>query len=172
VTAIFLHAGLLHFAFNSFMLIQLGPLVEQIYGTDRFWVVYLACGIGGSLASQLPRPVLTVGASGAIMGLVGLLLVYGYRSGSVLGQSMKQLTLRLVAYTLLMGLLVRGARIDHLAHVGGFVTGAALALLVPAGVPRTRAERTAWQWLALAGIGLVLLGFYRVAVAARFSGGA
>ena len=70
ITPIFLHGGLIHFLFNSYLLIHLGPLVEEIFGTYRYWVIYLCCGIAGSLFSQVPRFVNTVGASGAIMGLL------------------------------------------------------------------------------------------------------
>jgi rhomboid protease GluP len=168
ITPIFLHAGLLHFIFNSFLLIQLGPIVEAIYGTRRFWVIYLACGIGGSMASQLPRSVTTVGASGAILGLIGLLLVHGWRSGSVLGQSMKQLTIRLMLYTVILSVVFN---IDHLNHAGGFVTGALLALVVPHGEFRNRSEQNIWQLLALAGVALVLFAFLQVAAQGRLSAG-
>ncbi len=164
VTPMFLHGGLLHFIFNSFLLMQLGPVVEQIYGAQRFWLIYLACGLSGSAASQLPRPVNTVGASGAIMGLIGLLLVYGYRSGSVLGQSMKQLAIRLLLYTVILSLLFR---IDHLNHAGGFAAGALLALVVPAGGSRSRGRALLWQLLALAGVVLVLIAFFEVAAHGR-----
>jgi len=168
ITPIFLHAGLLHFIFNSFLLIQLGPIVESIYGTQRYWAIYLSCGIGGSMASQLPRSVTTVGASGAILGLIGLLLVHGWRSGSVLGQSMKQLTIRLMLYTLIMSFMFR---IDHFNHIGGFVTGALLALVVPHGESRGRGEQNLWQLLAMAGVALVLFAFYQVAAQGRLSAG-
>jgi rhomboid protease GluP len=168
VTPIFLHAGILHFFFNSYLLIQLGPLVEELWGTARFWVVYLACGLAGSATSQLPRFVVTVGASGAIMGLMGLLVVHGVRHGSVLGQSMKQLLFRLVAYSLLLSLLL-GGRIDHLNHVGGFAAGALLALIVPTGPFRGRAESGLWQSLSLAAVMLVLYAFYQVAAQGRLA---
>lgn len=166
VTAMFLHAGLLHFVFNTFLLIQLGPLVEEAYGTARFWIVYLSCGVAGSLTSQLPRFVNTVGASGAIMGLIGLLLVHGYRhGGSLLGQSMKNLLVRLVIYSVILSLAFPG--IDHLNHAGGLAAGALLALVVPFGPPPSRGAATFWQLLALAGVLLVLVAFYHVAVQAR-----
>jgi rhomboid protease GluP len=168
VTPIFLHAGILHFFFNSYLLIQLGPLVEELWGTARFWVIYLACGLAGSATSQLPRFVVTVGASGAIMGLMGLLVVHGVRHGSVLGQSMKQLLFRLVAYSLLLSLLL-GGRIDHLNHVGGFAAGALLALIVPTGPFRGRAESGLWQSLSLAAVMLVLYAFYQVAAQGRLA---
>ena len=172
VTPIFLHGGLLHFFFNSYLLLHLGPAVEEIYGTERFWVVYLLCGIGGSLASQRFRPlleglinpvVLTVGASGAIMGLIGLLLVYGYKRGGALGQSMKSLLIRLVVYSVILSLFFN---VDHLNHIGGFLTGALLALLVPTTPPSSRAAAVVWQLVALGGVLLVLFSFYEVATQA------
>jgi len=159
ITPIFLHAGLLHFVFNSFLLLQLGPLAEEVYGTRRFWVVYLACGIAGNAASQLPRVVITVGASGAIMGLIGLLLVHGYRSGSVLGQGMKQLAVRLLIYSLILNLFFR---IDHINHAGGFAAGALAGLVVPPARAGSGDGRL-WSMVSTAGVLLVLLAFWGVA---------
>jgi len=161
ITPIFLHGRLLHFFFNSYVLLQLGPIVEGIFGTARYWVIYLCCGIAGSAMSQLLRPVNTVGASGAIMGLMGLLLVYGWRRGGALGESLKASMLRFAVYIVIFSLLVRG--IDHLNHVGGFACGALLALVVRAGAFRGRGEALFWQAASLAGVLLVLWAFYNVA---------
>lgn len=168
VTPIFLHGGMIHFLFNSYLLIQLGPIVEGIFGTTRFWVIYLCCGIAGSMASQLPRFVNTVGASGAIMGLIGLLVVYGYRTGGVLGQSMNSLVVRLALYSIVLGFMFN---IDHLNHIGGFLCGAGLALIVPDGSFRDRNESRLWTALSTAGVLLVLLAFYQVALQGRLTAG-
>lgn len=164
ITPIFLHGGLLHFFFNSYLLVYLGPMVEQIYGTPRFWVIYLLCGIAGATTSQKLHVVNTVGASGAIMGLIGLLLVHGYRTGGVLGQSMKSLIIRLSIYTLILSFVFR---IDHLNHIGGFACGALLAMIVPHGAYRGRREALIWQVVSVAGVLLVLLAFYKVAAFGR-----
>jgi rhomboid protease GluP len=164
VTPIFLHAGLIHFFFNSYVLLQLGPVSEEIFGTARFWVIYLCCGLAGSAVSQLTRPVTTIGASGAIMGLMGLLLVYGWRRGGALGESLKASMLRFGIYIIVFSLLVPG--IDHLNHAGGFACGALMAFVVPAGSYRGRAESTFWRVAGLVGVLLVLLAFYRVAASA------
>jgi len=165
ITPVFLHAGLLHFFFNSFLLIYLGPIVEEIFGTARFWVIYLACGIAGSMASQLTRPTITVGASGAIMGLIGLLIVYAYRrGGSALGQNMKNLVFRLVIYSLIMSFAFN---IDHRNHIGGFVCGALLALVLRPREYRNKADAMFWQFLALGGVLLVLWAFTEVAIQAQ-----
>ena len=84
IPPIFLHGGLLHFFFNSFVFLQLAPIVEQEYGTERFFLAYLVSGIFGFLLSQAWVIVtggfrLTLGASGAVLGLMGLLIAYGIR---------------------------------------------------------------------------------------------
>jgi len=166
VTPIFLHAGLIHFFFNSYLLLHLGPIVEEHFGRERFWVIYLLCGISGAAASQRLAVwrefTNTVGASGAIFGLTGLLLVYGMRSRNSLGESMKSLIMRLMIFTLVFSLLAR-ASIDHTNHVGGFVCGALLALIVPARPDAGAAESRGWQAAALGGVLLVLYCFYKVA---------
>ena len=164
VTPIFLHGGLIHFLFNSYLLLHLGPTVEEIYGTPRYWVIYLSCGLGGSMASQFIRPTNTLGASGAILGLIGLLLVHGYRSGGLVGQSMKQLVIRLALYSVIMSFIFN---VDHINHIGGFACGALLALFVPHGSHRSRNESLFWQALSLAGVILVLWAFYNVAAFGR-----
>jgi len=163
ITPIFIHGGLIHFLFNSFLLLQLGKLAEEIFGTTRFWVFYLLCGISGSLASQLPRFVITVGASGAILGMVGLLMVYGYRSGGGLGHAMRALTMRLIIYTMILSFM----GIDHLNHIGGFACGALIGALVPVRSSRVSVSPATWQVLAIAGVVLVLAAFYQVAAFGR-----
>lgn len=154
VTPIFLHGSLMHFFFNSFLLVQLGPLAQQLYGS-RFWIIYLLCGLGGSAASQLTRPTMTVGASGAIMGLIGLLLVHGLRNRSQLGQAMKSMLIRLIVYTVVLSFVFN---IDHRAHAGGFFCGAFLAFVLPQGEP-DKSQALVWNVLSFLGVLLVLVSF-------------
>lgn len=158
VTPIFMHASMMHFFFNSFLLVQLGPLAQQLYGS-RFWVIYLLCGLSGSAASQLTRPTMMVGASGAIMGLIGLLLVHGLRNRSQLGQAMKSLLIRLIVYTIVLSFLFN---IDHRAHAGGFLCGALLAYVLPAGERPSESSALIWNVLSFLGVLLVLLSFAMV----------
>jgi len=158
VTPIFMHASLLHFFFNSFLLVQLGPIVQERYG-PRFWPAYLACGLVGSIASQWPRPVMTIGASGAIMGLIGLLLVNGLRNRDRLGEAMKGLLFRLVLYTVVLSIAFN---IDHANHIGGFLCGAALGLVLGQGEPKGTLSRAVWTALSVGGVLLVLAAFAMV----------
>jgi membrane associated rhomboid family serine protease len=177
ITPVFLHAGLLHFFFNSYLLLHLGPIAEEIYGTVRYWVVYLLSGIAGSVVSQVPtypaflrdtEVVISIGASGAIMGLIGLLLVCGLRGKGILGQSMKGLMLRLFFYSVIMSFFFN---IDHFAHAGGFACGALAGLVVPQGQSRGAGAARVWQVLSFAGVLLVLYAFYQVAAQGRLSAG-
>jgi rhomboid protease GluP len=160
VVPVFLHAGLLHFAFNSMALLQLGPLIEQEYGTERFAFLYLACGIAGNLASQWIRPVLTVGASGAIFGLIGVLLAHGIRRGGAFGGALRKEMLRVALWGALISFL---PGIDLLCHAGGFAAGFLLGFVVPSGSFRNRATALAWEAIALAAVALALFAFYLMA---------
>lgn len=157
VVPIFLHGGLLHFVMNSFALVQLGPLVEEEYGTERFFFVYLACGIAGSLFSQLPRVVNTVGASGALCGLLGLLLVHGIRRGGAYGHALRTAMTQNAIFVLVMSFL---PGIDWLCHVGGLVCGFVLGWIVPYGPFRNRATAVVWEILAFASAGFVLVSLF------------
>ena len=151
-----------HFGFNSYVLLQLGPLVEEAYGTEKFWVIYLFSGIVGGLASELLRPQIPViGASGAIVGLIGLLLAYGIRRGGVIGGNIRSAMTKYAIYILVFSLL---PGISLLGHAGGFVGGLLIGLVVPAGATRSRPIAFLFQALALAGLVLVLWSFYQVAM--------
>jgi len=159
VTPIFLHGGLLHFAFNSYALIQLGPLVEEEYGTERFAVLYVLSGIGGNVFSQCLRDTNTVGASGAICGLMGLLLACGMRRGGAIGGSIRASMMQSAIYMLIFSFL---PGIDLLCHIGGLVTGFALGWIVPSGPIRGRAAATGWDLLLFAVLALILWCFWQM----------
>jgi rhomboid protease GluP len=163
VTPMFLHGGLLHFVFNSMALVQLGPLAEEEYGTERLAAIYVLCGVAGAAASQLnpwKDVVHTVGASGAICGLLGLLLVHGARVGGTYGQRLKSAMLQNVV--LMIGIsLIPG--IDMVNHAGGFAMGCAMGYVAPSGPFRSRTTELIWQVLAWLSLGLVLASLYMMA---------
>jgi rhomboid protease GluP len=160
VTPVFLHGGLLHFALNSMALVRLGPLVEEEFGTERLASIYVLCGIAGSAASQLLRQTHTVGASGALCGLLGLLLVHGARIGGAYGQRLKSVMLQNVL--LMLGIsFVPG--VDLLNHLGGFAMGCGLGFVAPSGPFRNRASEIVWQVLAMLALALVLASLFMMA---------
>ena len=119
VTAMFLHASLLHLAFNMLALYWLGTVVEQALGTFRFLLVYFVSGIAGSAgALVLSDPgAVTVGASGAIYGIMGALLVLEYRAtGSFAGPVLGFIVLNLALTFAIPNISIGG-------HLGGLVGG-------------------------------------------------
>ena len=122
LTAAFLHAGLLHLAFNMFGLYLFGSQVEQIVGPARFLALYVLAAVGGSACSHFFGPAFTygVGASGAVFGVLGAYFVIARARGLDTSQ---------VGGLIVLNLLIGAAvpRIDNAAHVGGLLTGAAIA---------------------------------------------
>jgi rhomboid protease GluP len=130
LSCLFVHAGLSHLLLNMFSLWLLGLLVEDRVGPGRLALVYLACGVGGGLASLWwhTNGINSVGASGAIFGLYGLLLALLIGKKLVLDKSDRRAMLGLVLYLVLSNLLSGlTGNIDNAAHLGGLATGLLLA---------------------------------------------
>lgn len=129
-TAMFLHVGLTHLAFNGFGLFIFGQQVEKFYGPYRFGVIYILAGLAGSVASfALNDTAVGAGASGAIFGILGALVAFFVIHRDKLGEFGRQsLTgfLILAAINLFIGFSI--PNVDNFAHMGGFAAGFALAL--------------------------------------------
>jgi membrane associated rhomboid family serine protease len=122
-TAMFLHANFQHILFNMIALLIVGPAVEVLLGKARFLVLYLLAGLGGSVASYLlsPANILGLGASGAIMGLIGAYIVIGLR---------RHLPIAPVVGLLVINVLIGfSGGIDWRAHLGGLAVGSLLAFV-------------------------------------------
>jgi rhomboid protease GluP len=158
VTAIFLHAGLLHIGLNLWVLVDLGPEVESLFGSAKFTVMYLVTGVMGFLLSFWWQPFgISIGASGALMGLIGILIGASFHHGS-LGKDYRRMLWRWVIYILIFGLLPFFA-IDNAAHIGGLATGLVLGYFVPQGEPATRAGENLWTTLAVISV-LIIAGSF------------
>ena len=157
VTAIYLHGGLVHLAMNSMALINLGPLIESSFGRRKFFLIYTTTGIAGFVASTLISPDSpSVGASGAIFGLLGFAVVYGrYRAGSA-GRAVAEQLMPWIVFGVVMLFM---PRIDNAAHAGGLLTGALLALVVDAGEPRTREGELMLRLLTSAAVVVTIASF-------------
>jgi rhomboid protease GluP len=108
ITSMFLHFGIIHIAFNMFVLLQIGFFMERLAGRLRFVVLYLVCGAGGSAASLAWHPsIVSAGASGAIFGLYGALLGFLLKHrGSIAPEALaaqKKWALTFIGYNLLYG---------------------------------------------------------------------
>jgi membrane associated rhomboid family serine protease len=150
VTAGFLHAGLLHIAFNMYVLYILGTLLEPGIGTARFLGVYFVSLLAGSFGALLLSPnEITVGASGAIFGLMSAAFIVARHRG--IEQLAGQIAL-FIGINLLFTVGVSGISIG--GHLGGLIGGALAGLLVVLSERRARrpVELEALGMLALAAI--------------------
>jgi len=122
VASMFLHAGILHIFLNMYSLYIVGPRVEDFFGKWKYLLIYLISGISASLLSiSLNGNVVSVGASGAIFGLFGALLYFGYNHRGYIGAIIRSQILPIVIYNLLMGFFIPG--IDMWGHIGGLIGG-------------------------------------------------
>ncbi|GJG86503.1 hypothetical protein tb265_16840 [Gemmatimonadetes bacterium T265] len=153
LTATYLHGGLLHFWFNFGALRALAPLVEAYAPRARLPLVYLAAGLAGNCASLVLLPnQTTIGASGAILGLVGYLLVLGFRRPDDFPPFLRRGMLSTLGLTAALG-VIGFALIDNAGHAGGTAAGALIGFLtIPrAGTPIRRTPvLDALGWLAAA----------------------
>jgi len=166
VTAIFLHAGLLHVGFNLWCIFDLGPEVEALFSTPKFIVLYLTTGVVGFLLSLWWSPFgLSVGASGAILGLIGILIGVSFHHGH-LGKAYRGQLWRWVIYIFVFGLLsgLFGFGLDNAAHAGGLVSGLLLGYFVPEGEPQTRASENFWNTLAVLSVIIIAGSFALMAL--------
>ena len=129
-TAVFLHMGLIHLAFNMLALAQIGPAIEDVFGRGRMLFLFMLTGIVGFAACQaIDMFAVSAGASGAIMGLTGAAAGWGQRDGTSVGRGVRNQMLKWAAYTMIFGVLVHA---NNIAHAAGFLSGAILGFLMPA----------------------------------------
>jgi rhomboid protease GluP len=167
LTSVFLHIGIIHIALNMWCLWELGKLAELIFDRWTYLLTYLACGLGGSLASLFIHPnSVGAGASGAIFGVAGALIA-AFKLGHLpIPKQAMQGTLRsllmFAGYNLFFGAVAPG--IDNSAHIGGLITGLAIGAAMAKHLhPRDPGRDARRQWV-FAVVALVLLAgtLYRV----------
>lgn len=184
ITPMFVHINLPHILVNMYSLWIVGPYVEKLYGSAKFVVFWVLTGIAGVVASYLTvRPNLatsslgrflfksvdmpSAGASGALFGLVGVLFVFGIKFRRELPEGFKRAfgtgMIPIIVINLLIGFIGRGF-IDNAAHLGGLLSGAALAAVVEYRRPgERRGMAVAWRVLQVLALLLVVVGFYKLA---------
>lgn len=120
-TSTFLHANMIHLLFNMYALYIIGTQVENYIGKWKFLGIYMVSAISGSLMSCIFSTGISVGASGAIFGLLGSLLYFGFHYRLYLGSVLKNQIIPLILINLLFGFMMPG--IDNAAHIGGLIGG-------------------------------------------------
>lgn len=131
LTCQFLHAGLLHIAANVYSLIQIGPLVERMYGSTAFLFAYILAGTCGSLLSVAVHPdIVSVGASGAVFGVFGLLGASLLRNHVHFPANLRQSLWKSLSSVLVINLIFGFSQpqIDMSAHIGGVLGGFLIGL--------------------------------------------
>lgn len=159
LTATYLHGGVLHLLFNLVLLRHIGEAVEAAFGPARFFVIFSAAGAVGFAVSNLAGVPSTIGASGAVFGLLGAMVAYGWQRGGTFGSAVLkqygQWALIFFAFGVLSDLLLEG--VNNWAHGGGFVGGLACAALLASG--ERRPESSADYVFCCAVAVLTIVGF-------------
>lgn len=149
LSSAFLHSGIMHIAFNMLALYLFGPAIEEVVGRTKYLLMYLTLAVGASVWVYwlTPLNVSTVGASGAVFGLLGVILVF-----------MLQTKQDVTGLLVLLGINVvisLQANISWQAHLGGFLTGVLLATVFVK-APRDRQQLI--HTVAFVGLWLVIIG--------------
>ena len=138
ITGMFLHGGILHLLFNMYALYIIGMQLESFLGKAKYLIVYLLSGIGASMLSIFFSNSFSIGASGAIFGLMGALLYFGYHYRVYLDSVVKSQIIPLIVLNLILGFTLSG--IDNWAHIGGLVSGILATMAVGVKYKSTKFE--------------------------------
>ncbi len=160
ITSAFLHVGLLHLIFNNYALYVIGSQLESFLGKAKFLIIYLVSAICGSLMSMLFSDGISVGASGAIFGLLGSLLYFGYNYRVYLGTVLKSQIIPLIILNLVIGFITPG--IDNAAHIGGLLGGLGMTMALGIKYKTSTFEKVNGKIIMAVYIGfLIFMAFFR-----------
>ncbi len=129
LTAGFLHVSVIHLLCNMYALYVIGPQIESYFGKTKYLIIYLGSLITGNLLSIMFNPgTPSIGASGAIFGLLGAMLYFGYHYRVFLDDVIKSQIIPIIMLNLLLGFMA--SNIDSAGHIGGLIGGILLAKAV------------------------------------------
>ena len=155
LTGVYLHGSLLHIVFNLLWVRQLAPAVEQLFGRARLVVIYTAAGALGFALSNLVGIRFTLGASGAVFGLLGAMVAYGRSRGGAFGVAVLRQYGQWALFMFIASFFLAG--VNNWGHAGGFAGGYLTALAF--GHLERRPERGLDRLAALGAVGLTVLSF-------------
>lgn len=140
VTSVFLHGGLIHLICNMYSLYVIGPQLESFFGKVKYAIIFIGSGVIGNLLSMafLQDTYVSVGASGAIFGLLGALLYFGYHYRVYLSGVIKSQIIPLIILNLIIGFV--GTSINNLAHIGGLIGGVLISMAVGVKYKSTKSD--------------------------------
>ena len=139
LTRSFIHIGLLHLLFNMYALYIIGPQLESFYGKTKFLIIYLFSAVMGSLFSSIFTEGVSAGASGAIFGLFGALIYFGYHYRVYLGSVIKSQIIPLLIFNFALGFILSG--IDVSAHIGGLIGGILISMALGVKYKSSKSEK-------------------------------
>ena len=141
ITSMFLHADIIHIAFNMYALYILGPQVEKYYGKCKFLLIYFLSGILGNIFSCvfMDSNVFSIGASGAIFGLLGSIAYFTYYYRATLQGLLRSQVVPVILLNLVIGLVIPG--IDVSAHLGGLIGGVLISMAIGIGDKGRRSDQ-------------------------------
>lgn len=129
ITCTFLHGGLAHIAFNMYALKIIGEEVEYVYGKGKYICIYLISALGGSIFSYIfNSDAISVGASGAIFGLLGAMIIFGIKHKEKIGKAYIMNLFKVVLINIFIGVTI--SNIDNSGHIGGLIFGSISAFIL------------------------------------------
>ncbi len=139
IASSFIHIGVVHFLFNNYALYVIGAQLESFYGKTKYIIIYLFSAITSGLLSLMFVNAISAGASGAIFGLLGALLYFGYHYRIYLGTVIKSQIIPLILFNLLLGFTLTG--INNAAHIGGLIGGILISVALGVKYKSTKGEK-------------------------------
>lgn len=127
-TCMFLHAGIVHLGVNMYSLYIMGSFVEKVYGKVKYIVMYLISGLVSSVFSFMFSSSISVGASGAIFGLLGAALVFAIKMKHKIGKEFLMNVISIIVVNLIIGFSI--ANVDNFGHLGGLVGGVVITYFI------------------------------------------
>ncbi|MHC1719478.1 MAG: rhomboid family intramembrane serine protease [Clostridiaceae bacterium] len=128
ITCMFLHGGIIHLAFNMYALYAIGPVIENFFGRWRYLAIYFISGICSSLLSFVMSPGISVGASGAIFGILGACLVFAVKMKNRIGKDFLRNVIAVIAINLFIGFSL--TMVDNFGHLGGLIGGLIASIML------------------------------------------
>ena len=162
ITSGFLHAGFIHFIFNMYALYVIGPQIESFFGKFKYAIIYIGSLVFGNLLSLLflNGNVISCGASGAIFGLLGSLLYFGYHYRVYLSDVIRSQIIPLIVINLVLGVMLSGVNV--IAHIGGLIGGFLVSKAVGVKYKSTKVDQVNGIIMTLIFAGfLIYMVFYR-----------
>lgn len=127
ITCMFLHGGVIHLALNMYALYAIGPLIENIFGRKKYLAIYFISGILSSMLSFIMSTSVSIGASGAIFGLLGASLVFAVKMKNRIGKEFMVNIITVIGINLFIGFSM--PNVDNYGHVGGLIGGVISSLI-------------------------------------------